>query len=365
MLATGWSATGKGVDGCGRTGRLPHMMSHGFSQLEQWPVGLLDVRAEELHRLISGPTLIHLAGREPQPLFVSVLLHGNETTGLGAIQALLRKYAGKTLPRSVSVFVGNVLAAREGLRRLDEQPDFNRIWPGTERAPGAETRMAQAVHEEMSKRGVFASIDVHNNTGLNPHYACVHRLDSRSLKLASMFGRLVIYSTTPRGTQTGAFADLCPAVTLECGKPGQAYGVEHAFRFIDSCLHLTSIPEHPPAEHDLDLFHTVAQVMVREDVRFSYSDTTADLLLCGQLDHLNFTELRAGTILGYVSHAAPKAMLPLVVRDEDGQDVASRYFAVDDGRLVLKRPTMPAMLTLDERIIRQDCLCYLMERLAR
>jgi hypothetical protein len=23
---------------------------------------------------------------------------------------------------------------------------------------------------------------------------------------------------------------------------------------------------------------------------------------------------------------------------------------------------MPAMLTLDERIIRQDCLCYLMER---
>jgi hypothetical protein len=24
---------------------------------------------------------------------------------------------------------------------------------------------------------------------------------------------------------------------------------------------------------------------------------------------------------------------------------------------------MPAMLTLDERAIRQDCLCYLMERL--
>ena len=26
-------------------------------------------------------------------------------------------------------------------------------------------------------------------------------------------------------------------------------------------------------------------------------------------------------------------------------------------------PVMPAMLTLDERVIRQDCLCYFMERL--
>jgi len=341
------------------------MMSHGFAQLDHWPEGLLDVRADELHRLISEPTLIHLTGREPQPLFVSVLLHGNETSGLGAVQALLRKYAGKLLPRSVSIFFGNVLAAREGLRRLDDQPDFNRIWPGTERSAGAETRMAQAVYDEMRKRGVFASVDVHNNTGLNPHYACVHRLDNRSLKLAAMFGRLVIYSTSPRGTQTGAFAGLCPALTLECGKPGQAYGAEHAFQFIDSCLHLPAIAEHPPAQHDLDLFHTVAQVVVREEVGFSYGDTTADLLLCERLDHLNFTELRPGTILGYVNHTDSKSFLPVVARDEKGRDVASEYFGIDDRRLVLKKPTMPAMLTLDERVIRQDCLCYLMERLTR
>lgn len=340
------------------------MMPRGFAQLDHLPKGLLDARAEQLHQLISVPTLVHLAGREPKPLFVSVLLHGNETTGLEAVQALLKKYAGKVLPRSVSIFFGNVLAAREGLRRLDKQPDFNRIWPGTEHLPGAETRMAQAVHAEMRKRGVFAGVDVHNNTGSNPHYACVHRLDNRSLNLAAMFGRLVIYGTRPRGTQTGAFAGLCPAVTLECGKPGQAYGAEHASQFIDSCLHLSALSKNLPAHHDLDLFHTVAQVVVREEVRFSFLDTTADLLLCERLDHLNFTELRPGTILGYVNRTDSGSPLPLIARDEEGRDVASEYFAVEGCRLVLKKPTMPAMLTLDERIIRQDCLCYLMERLA-
>ncbi|MDV3241139.1 MAG: hypothetical protein LOY00_05035, partial [Methylocaldum sp.] len=36
--------------------------------------------------------------------------------------------------------------------------------------------------------------------------------------------------------------------------------------------------------------------------------------------------------------------------------------ALGEDRLVLKRAVMPSMLTLDKRIIRQDCFCYLMER---
>jgi hypothetical protein len=32
--------------------------------------------------------------------------------------------------------------------------------------------------------------------------------------------------------------------------------------------------------------------------------------------------------------------------------------------LSIKRSTMPSMLTLDEHVIKQDCFCYLMERLA-
>ena len=50
------------------------------------------------------------------------------------------------------------------------------------------------------------------------------------------------------------------------------------------------------------------------------------------------------------------------MRDERGEDVARHYFHVKDGELRLKVPGMPSMLTLNEAVIRQDCLCYLMER---
>jgi hypothetical protein len=51
------------------------------------------------------------------------------------------------------------------------------------------------------------------------------------------------------------------------------------------------------------------------------------------------------------------------VRDDDDQPVFERYFAFNEGVLRTVRPFMPSMFTLDERVIRQDCLGYLMERL--
>ena len=146
--------------------------------LDQIPAGLLDARPEQLEDLLGKPTLIHLPGRREEPLFLSTLLHGNEPTGFLAIQQLLKQYQNKTLPRSLSIFLGNLPAAKQNLRRLDNQPDYNRIWPGTEEPESAETRLMQQVVDEMIQRRVFASVDVHNNTGLNPHYACVNVLNT-------------------------------------------------------------------------------------------------------------------------------------------------------------------------------------------
>jgi hypothetical protein len=49
--------------------------------------------------------------------------------------------------------------------------------------------------------------------------------------------------------------------------------------------------------------------------------------------------------------------------DEEGNDVAGRYFLNDGEALLIRSAVMPSMLTLNARVIRQDCLCYLMERL--
>ena len=336
-----------------------------LTTLDHIPAGFLEASAGGVHQVLPGPTLIHLPGRKPDPLFVSVLLHGNEYTGLKAIQNVLGRYTTSELPRALSIFVGNVKAAAVGLRRLDGQLDYNRVWPGAEAtaeiAESAEYRMTGQVVDEMRKRGVFASIDVHNNTGLNPHYGCVNDLHSEFLHLATLFSHTVVYFLRPRGVQSAAFAKICPAVTLECGKPDDAAAEDHATQFIEAVLHLDHFPERPLATGDFNLFHTVATVKVSEERSFSFGEFDADLELDPQIDHMNFRELEPGTRFGKVTAGSP---MPLVALAEDGGDVTSDFFAIRDGELLLSRGAMPSMLTLDERIIRQDCLCYLMERYA-
>ncbi|GAB4268639.1 MAG: hypothetical protein Kow0065_18990 [Methylomicrobium sp.] len=333
-----------------------------LSQYDDLPEGVLQATAESLHTILPNPTLVHLDGKNAEPLFVSVLLHGNEPTGLLAVQALLKKYENRHLPRALSIFFGNTQAAARGLRRLTDQPDYNRIWPGTEIPDCPEVRMSQCVVEAMRAKKVFASIDIHNNTGLNPHYACINQLDNRFLQLASLFGRLVVYFTRPKGVQSAAFAELCPSVTLECGKPGQHFGVEHALEYLNSCLCLNEFPAHSVHPQDIDLYHTVAQVKIPDTIRFSFERLESDLLLNKDLDRMNFNEIPAGTVWGSVDGLDS---LPVVALDENAIDVSERFFMLTDGELRIKRATMPSMLTLDETVIRQDCLCYLMERLTQ
>lgn len=330
------------------------------TQLDSLPEGFANTPVESLHKIIPEPTLIHLQGREKRPLFISVLLHGNEPTGFYALQRLINKYQPDSLPRSISIFIGNIAAAKAGVRRLDFQPDYNRVWPGTEHSPCAESELMHRVVEEMIQREVFASIDIHNNTGINPHYACINKLDNRFIHLARLFSRLVVYFIRPKGVQSAAFAEFCPSVTLECGRPGQKFGIEHALEFLESALRLSELPDYPIASGDIDLFHTVAQVQVSPNIEFSFNNEDADLLLDNDLDRMNFTEIPSGTKMGKVNNPS---IVPLITKDEYGEERTSDYFRVDRHDLILNKAVMPSMFTLDEKIIRQDCLCYIMERI--
>jgi succinylglutamate desuccinylase len=329
--------------------------------LDRLPHGFLDASARTIADLLPGPTLIHLDGTRRPPLFVSLLLHGDETTGLVAVQEVLRRHASRGLPRALSLFVGNVHAARAGVRRLPGQRDFNRVWPGGPESHTAEGVVMREVVDAMRRREVFASIDVHNNSGLNPHYACVNQTCAPFLQLARLFSRTVVFFSEPRGVQSLAFAALCPAVTVECGRAESADGESHAADFIDSVLCLSHFPEHPPAPHDLDLFHTEAIVKVPPEVSLAFGDRSADVMFREDLDHLNFSELTAGTPFGRLGETCIAPLLVTV--GDDPRNHIWDYFDRSDGLLTLRRAAMPAMLTRSEAAIRQDCLCYLMVRL--
>ncbi|WP_296895952.1 succinylglutamate desuccinylase/aspartoacylase family protein, partial [Thiohalocapsa sp.] len=294
-------------------------------------------------------------------LVVCVFLGAERVAGGAACRLLLGFYGGgraRPLPRACALFIGNPRAAAAGMRHLPEQPDFNRVWPGTELPETHVHAAMQQVVSRMAERGLFASVDLHNNTGTNPHYACVNVIDNRYLHLATLFSRTVVHFTRPRGVQSQAMAELCPAITVECGKVREQRGVDHALELVDACLHLAEIPDTPVPAHDIDLFHTVAQMKVPADMDFAFPPAQAPLVLSPTLEHLNFRELPPGTAFARCDTAQP----PLDVRDDWGRDVTRRYFTCEDGELRLKLPVMPSMLTCDADIIRQDCLGYLLER---
>jgi succinylglutamate desuccinylase len=338
----------------------------GLTVLDALPPGLLRADARRLHEVLPGPTLIHLPGRRSEPLFVSVLLHGNETSGLQAIQQLLAAHAGQTLPRALSILFGNVEAASAGLRRLDAQPDYNRVWPGgmlPDRDPQALAvqRLFAEVLAAMRARRVFASIDLHNTTGHNPLYGCVTRLEVAHLQLASLFSRTVVHFRRPEGTQTSAFSKLCPSVACECGQASDPQGALRAAEFVTAVLHLAEIPAQPVRRGDVHLFHTVATVRLREGVSFSFDGTPATLRFGAELEWFNFRELAPGTVL---AQCAQDAAACLEVRDENDRDVGAQFLRRNGDRIELLRGVMPAMLTREARAIRQDCLCYFMERVS-
>ena len=331
-----------------------------LNEMNYIPDGFLTAKAEDLHDVLKTPTLFHLEGIDPQPLFISTLLHGNETTGLYAIQRLLKKYSETPLPRSISLFVGNIAAARENQRHLDDQDDYNRIWPGTHHSDSPEKDMMQTVTYIMRKKKPFASIDIHNNTGKNPHYACINILNPHGLVLASKFSDIAVYFTSPKGVQSSAFSDFCPSVVLECGQSGDISGEDHALAYLESILKMGELSSQNSS--NLKLYHTVARVTIPKTVTIGddINSDCHDICLSEQLDDKNFHHIQPGTEF---AAANPEKEKLLVISSESDEDVTDEYIEVDNNKLLFKRSVTLSMYTRCEKAIRQDCVCYFMEEL--
>ncbi len=320
---------------------------------DELPAGLIERSAAELAAALGGPTLIHLRGRRDPALFVSVLLHGNEVSGWNALRRLLA--TARPLPRSLVAFIGNVHAAAEGVRSLDGQNDFNRIWRGPVHGPEAE--LAAAMRAWLHDVPLFAAVDLHNNTGHNPHYSVLTRLDAECRGLAYLFANRAVYIEEPDTVLARLFDDICPAVTLELGPIWDPMAEERAFDFLMRCLNLTTIPA---AGGAMSLFQTRVRVHVDPHIEFSFADDgrSTPLVLTSGVEGVNFHALPIGTRFGRSERPLAEV---LHVLDGDHRDVTDDFFLLRDGDIELRRAVVPAMYTTDAHVVRQDCLCYFME----
>ncbi|MCA8903217.1 MAG: succinylglutamate desuccinylase/aspartoacylase family protein [Hyphomonas sp.] len=324
-----------------------------LDRYDRLPEALAGIAPRDIRAVFPNPSLVFIEGEETQPLFVSTLLHGNELTSFSVLQHLERTCRGARPPRSLIVFVGNVGAAAAGVRHLDDTPDFNRIWADGH-SPWHD--MAQDVMDEARRAGLFASIDIHNNTGDNPLYGCVNALRPADLQLAAMFAPVGVYYLNPPTTQSIAFSRICPAITVECGKTGSAEGNAAAIRLVEEAMRLKAFASAPPPPGTLDVYQTVGRVLIPEDVSFGFGEPDAQLTLRQDLEALNFRPMAAGESWAETQLSG----MPLRVVDEHGHDLTGDFFRRDGRALRLVQQVVPSMITRDRQVIRQDCLGYLM-----
>lgn len=325
-------------------------MAELFDEYQGWPEGLENLHATELATRLDRPALIYIPGARDPALFVSTLLHGNEISGWDAVRALV---AGRSiiLPRSMIIFIGNVGAAARGVRHLPDEPDYNRIWNG---GHSLEERMAAEVLETVSRHELFAAVDLHNNTGHNPHYAVITDARPQTLGLARTFNHLAVYTRAPETVQTLAFAPLAPALTVETGHAEDPEAADRALVYLETLLASDSVPT--GTTDDLELYRSGVRVIVPDGGHFHF-DAGPGLALRRDLEIFNFRTVAANTTFANLNGDDARS---LRVIDEQHRDVTEEYFYYAGGEIKLKDAAIPAMYTTDPEIVAQDCLCYFM-----
>ncbi len=325
--------------------------------IKEIPKELLSCNVKDIHALLEGPTIIHLSGKKEDALFVGALLHGNETTSFYSIQNLLNEYNDKELPRDLILFFGNTLAASKGFRHLPEQPDYNRIW---EKGETPEHKVAEQVLDYVSSKKIFASIDIHNNTGKNPFYGCVNYTKKSWIELASLFSKQIVYFTEPSEVLSNAMAQLCPSVTIEAGQPGEVEGIKEVFSYLKTVLNLEGFNENFD-EMEAEVYHTIGRIMIDKNASVDFKNELAgeNLSFVDNIDENNFSLVKKNTHFGF-----SKNLESIRAINNDNKDITEDIFIIDeDSSLKSNRMFIPAMFTKDIYIMKEDCMGYIMEKM--
>jgi len=327
--------------------------------IDQIPDRLLEISSNKLHEILPGPTLLRIPGEKKPPFFISTLLHGDEPTGFLAMQQLLSRCSQqkKRLPRSVWLFLGNISAARENVRHLPGQPDFNRIWKG---GPLPEHRVVEQILKILKSNPPFAGVDIHNTSGKNPHYACVNKLDGPFINLGKLFSSMIVYFTRPDEVISRALAEFCPAITIESGQAYDPFGVNHVLGFLELCLVLDTIPTNTNEPTEPKVYHSIARIEVPDHCRIGFGEScqNTDFNFIENLESMNFVLQAENTLVGWRRNPD----LKLAVIDEQSEDVSEGFISYTNEEIRLIRSVVPSMLTTLAPNILDDCLGYLMQR---
>lgn len=334
-------------------------------QFEGLPKEFFHVSPQNIETWLEGPTVFKIRGRDQKlpPLLISTLLHGNETTGFFALQKFLKYYWDNeiALPRNLILFIGNPRASAKSSRHLSTQPDYNRIWceKAQKMDPTEETIMAQEMMKYFIEEKPYACVDIHNNTGKNPFYCVVSKLDASFKKLAYFFGESIILITEPKGAFSVAMSDYCPALALECGRSGEDSGIQKVHEYLKALIEIKDLQQLEVEEQTV--YRSIARIKIRKDTVIDFNgvhDPEVHYSFIKEIEDFNFHHVKPGTVLGYAHNPD---IVPMVLNNEN-EEVGPEFFENKDHQLRFTKEIIPSMLSRNIQVVLDDCLGYLMEK---
>ena len=307
---------------------------------------------------LGKPTIIHQRGQDSSRCrAVVTLLHGNEPSGAMAVHQYLRSGEKPLFDMHYLIISVNTALAEPRLshRFLPALRDMNRCFNGPFETP--QGNIARAILDYLRSINAEAVIDIHNTSGEGPAFSvCTHNPE-RCYDIASLFTHRLIYNNMHLGSLMEANDLGCPVVTIECGGSQQIRSHEVAFEGLQRyCREATIFHQ---ANHDeIDLYYHPVRLELTEGATLTYADQAVvdvDLTLPTHIDRRNFGVVLPDTPLAWVNG---RGMGALMVRDEQGGNVADQYFRVCDGKLYAAKPLKLFMVTTNPMIARTDCILY-------
>ena len=301
---------------------------------------LLGIEAHELHRYLSRATVFDLSQSAVRPFFVSTLLHGNETSGWNATRRFITDFPDA----SFVLFVGNVDAAAVQMRHLADEADFNRIW--------RQQPWSDAINQLLERFNPWCGVDIHNNSGPNPHYSVVTDHRASTLALAALFSKKVIFTDHTLDILAHAVSFHCPALTVETGTVDDPTSEQRAYDFLKRLNQLRRVPE--PSVNELETYETVGIVKVEHENGSLENFPRFD----ASLKQKSFSTLPAGSPFidwlpaGWQVHVSDPA---------HDSDLTHDFLEFRDQSAFLKCDVVMSMFTNTPLLAIQDCVCYFLK----
>lgn len=308
---------------------------------------------------LGGPVLILVPGRDRSRCrAICTLLHGNEPSGVRAVQRFLR--TGQEPAVDLLCFIPAVeTALHETLfmhRYLPGERDQNRCFrPPFHDRPG---RIARQLLDLLEVYRPESVIDIHNTSGAGPAFGVVTHEDCCHEALVSLFTRHLVVTDLKLGALMERSRPQRPVVTVECGGAGDWRADQIAF---DGLMRYATEERVMTLEPglQLELYRSPVRLELATGATLAFHTRPVagiDLTVPPDLERFNFGTAPAGTFIGWLG--SPQSRQRLSARNGAGTERFDDCFCIREGRLLTARPLKLFMITHRQEIALSDCLLY-------